>query len=66
MVESIDRWSFAQEILRIWTRSENGVDETDLDFSRIESLLDKIDIFPVAPGVLNLAPAEADLTIHSA
>src|SRR5437660_1116407 len=66
VIERVNRRSFAQEILRILTRTVDGVNESNFDFSGFECFPDKIDIFFVAAGVLDLAPAEFNLAVDSA
>ena len=66
MIERVNGASFAQEILRILTGTVDGVNESNFDFSGFECFPDKIDVFFVTAGVLNLAPAEFDLAVDSA
>ena len=66
VIERVDGGSFAQEILRVLTGTVDGVDESNFDFASLECILDQIDVFLVAAGVLNFAPAEFDLAVDSA
>ena len=52
-------------MLRIFSGPVNRVDEPDFNFAGLKRLLNKIDIFLVAAGVLNFAPAEPHLAIDS-
>ena len=65
MIERVERRSFFQKVLRIFSRAKNAIDEPDFGFAVSERLLNKSDIFLVAAGVLNFAPAEPNLAFDA-
>src|SRR5438876_6425207 len=65
VIERVEGRSFFQEILRIFTRAKDAINKSNFDFAGLKPLLNKIDIFLVAAGVLNFAPAETDFAIDS-
>ena len=66
VIERVNGGSFAQETLRVLTGTVDGINESNFDFSVFECFPDKIDVFFVAAGVLDLTPAEFDLAVDSA
>src|SRR6059058_6316782 len=65
VIERVEGRSFFQQILRIFTRAKDAINKSNFDFAGLKPLLNKIDIFLVAAGVLNFAPAKPDLAIDS-
>src|SRR5205807_4673329 len=65
MIEGVEGDAFLQEIIRVVARTVNAIGETNLRFAVAVNFFDKIDVFLVAAGVLNLAPTESDLAIDS-
>src|SRR5260370_29765923 len=61
----VDSRSFFQKSLRIFPRAINCVDKAQFYFSLVETFSNYFDVVCIAAGVLNFAPAELDLTIHS-
>src|SRR5260370_29130367 len=66
MTESVQGRSLFQKVLRIFSRTKNAINKSNFDFAGLKRLLNKIDIFLVAAGILNFAPAKPDLAIDSA
>src|SRR5882724_6301041 len=66
VIEPVDGGSFAQEILRVLAGTVDGVYKSTFDFASPECILDNINVFLVAAGVLDFAPAEFDLAVDSA
>src|SRR6266542_418591 len=55
----------SQEILCIFARTINGIDNSYFYFPIGECFLNQFDVFHVAAGILNFAPAEPDLAIDA-
>ena len=65
MIERADRRAFLQKVLRVFARPINAIDQPDLCSAFAVNFFDEINVVLVTAGILNFAPAEADLAIDS-
>ena len=65
MIVPINCRAFAQETLCIFAGPINRIDKTQFHFPVVETFSNYFDVAGMTSSILNLAPAEDDLTIHS-